>query len=161
MSKPLSEEAYELLRNAPRFHGSRFVVPAINKPNVAMGKHSYWEAWKRILAASGVAHVGTHGIRHRAATDIANSGIPLKVGMALTAHKTVTMFMRYVHVEDEQVRDAAEVVADRRAAIIQSKGNPPSRWSPTPLDLLPAGGKVVRRAAKGPAPLIRRAANDR
>ena len=27
-----------------------------------------------------------------AATDIANSGIPIKVGMALTAHKTVTQF---------------------------------------------------------------------
>jgi len=37
---------------------------------------------------AGVSHVGTHGIRHRAATDIANSGIPVKVGMALTAHKT-------------------------------------------------------------------------
>jgi len=25
----------------------------------------------------------------------------VKVGMALTAHKTVTMFMRYVHTEDD------------------------------------------------------------
>lgn len=49
------------------------------------------------LKAAGAAHVGTHGIRHRSATDIANSGIPVKVGMALTAHKTAAMFMRYVH----------------------------------------------------------------
>ena len=47
-----------------------------------------WE--KRILKRAGVPHVGTHGIRHRAATDIANSGVSVKVGMALTAHKTVT-----------------------------------------------------------------------
>ena len=61
--------------------------------------------------------VGTHGIRHRSATDIANSGVPLKVGMALTAHKTVAMFMRYVHTEDDPVRQAAELVATRRQTI--------------------------------------------
>src|SRR5258708_31537868 len=48
----------------------------------------YYGAWCRILKAAGATHVGTHGIRHRSATDIANSGIPVKVGMALTAHKT-------------------------------------------------------------------------
>ncbi len=31
--------------------------------------------------------------------------------MALTAHKTVAMFMRYVHTEDNPVRQAAELVA--------------------------------------------------
>jgi hypothetical protein len=40
--------------------------------------------------------------------------IPVKVGMALTAHKTVAMFMRYVHTEDDPVRKAAELVANRR-----------------------------------------------
>ncbi len=161
MSKPLSEEAYALLWNAPRFHGSPYVIPAVTKPGVAMSKHSYWEAWKRILAACGIAHVGTHGIRHRAATDIANSGVPLKVGMTLTAHKTVTMFMRYVHVEDDQVRAAAEVVADRRAAIIQMKGRAPSPCLSKPLETLPAGGKVVRPPAVPPTTCVRRAANDR
>ncbi len=49
--------------------------------------------------------------------DIANSGIPVKVGMALTGHKTVAMFMHYVHTEDDLVRKAAELVARRRKAI--------------------------------------------
>jgi len=76
------------------------------------------EKRRRILARAGLSHVGTHGIRHRAATDIANSGIPLKIGMVLTAHKTVTMFMRYVHTEDNPVRAAADAVALRRLALI-------------------------------------------
>jgi integrase len=162
ISKPLSDEAYDLLWNAPRFHGSPFVVPGINNPTRWMSRHSYWDAWRRVLEASGIAHVGTHAIRHRAATDIANSGIPLKVGMALTAHKTVTMFMRYVHVEDDQVRAAAEVVADRRASIIRAKGKAPSPYLAHAPDNLPAGGKVSRVRS----PLVtgrgqpRRAAND-
>ena len=78
------------------------------------------------MAAGG--SVGTHGIRHRSATDIANLGIPVKVGMALTAHKTVAMFMRYVHTEDKPVREAAELVATRRKAIAGT----PQRIAPLP-----------------------------
>ena len=37
--------------------------------------------------------------------------------MVLTAHKTVTMFMRYIHTEDDPVREAAELVANRRKTI--------------------------------------------
>jgi hypothetical protein len=42
----------------------------------------------------------------------------VKVGMALTAHKTVTMFMRYVHSEDNPIRAAADAVALRRKSMI-------------------------------------------
>jgi hypothetical protein len=42
----------------------------------------------------------------------------VKVGMALTAHKTITMFMRYVHTEDDPVRAAAYAVTFRRQVLI-------------------------------------------
>ncbi|CAJ0797185.1 tyrosine-type recombinase/integrase [Ralstonia holmesii] len=117
MSKPLSEEARRLLSNAPRYGDSPYVCPAILDYSRPLRPGSYYHAWRRILDRAGVPKVGTHGIRHRSATDIANSGIPVKVGMALTAHKTVTMFMRYVHTEDDPVRKAAELVTNRRKAI--------------------------------------------
>jgi len=163
ISKPLSEEAYDLLWNAPRFQGSPYVIPGINDSRKRLSKHSYWGAWRRILEASGIVHVGTHGIRHRSATDIANSGIPLKVGMTLTAHKTVTMFMRYVHVEDDQVRAAAEVVANRRNRIVEAGGQAPSPWLTQPPETLPAGGKVIERTRRAGNAFgtRRRAANDR
>ncbi|VVE16354.1 integrase [Pandoraea soli] len=47
------------------------------------GEH--YGGWTRVLKAAGVSHVGSHGIRHRAPTDIANSGLPTKVGMELAA----------------------------------------------------------------------------
>ena len=117
MSKPLSEEAYRLLSTAPRRDGCPYVLPSPNDPAKHLTEGEYYGAWCRILKAAGATHVGTHGIRHRSATDIANSGIPVKVGMALTAHKTVAMFMRYVHTEDDPVRQAAELVANRRKTI--------------------------------------------
>lgn len=118
ISKPISDEALHLLQSAPRYEGSAYVIPGTTNCMRPLKAGVYWEAWKRILAASGISHVGTHGIRHRVATDIANSGVPLKVGMALTAHKSISIFMRYVHVEDSQVREAAETVSERKKAIL-------------------------------------------
>ena len=122
MSKPMSEVAYQLLKNAYRFEDSPYVCPAINDSEVPLSSGTYYNAWRRILGRAKVPHVGTHGIRHRAATDIANSGVPIKVGMALTAHKTVSMFMSYVHTEDDPVRAAAEKVASMRQSTIDSHG---------------------------------------
>ena len=118
MSKPMSGEAVRLLKAARGLESSPYVCPAIFDPNRPMPKHTYYKGWRRILERAGLPHIGTHGIRHRSATDIANSGIPVKVGMALTAHKTVTMFMRYVHTEDDPVRAAADAVAFRRQNLI-------------------------------------------
>ena len=117
MSKPLSEEAHRLLSTAPRQEDCPHVLPSPSHPGQHLTAGEYYNGWSRVLKAAGATHVGTHGIRHRSATDIANSGIPVKVGMALTAHKTVAMFMRYVHSEDDPVRQAAELVANRRKTI--------------------------------------------
>jgi len=131
----MSAEAVRLLEAAPRLEKSPYVCPSIFDPDRPMPKHTYYKGWRRILGRAGLPHIGTHGIRHRSATDIANSGIPVKVGMALTAHKTVTMFMRYVHTEDDPVRAAADAVAFRRQGLI--------------------GGAVAAAATKSaPAPII-------
>ncbi len=128
MSKPMSAEAQRLFETAPRLEESPFVCPSVFDPNLPMSKHTYYQGWRRILERAGLPHIGTHGIRHRSATDIANSGVPVKVGMALTAHKTVTMFMKYVHTEDDPVRAAAEAVNQRRQALL---GGQPA--SPAPI----------------------------
>ncbi|MFV8550717.1 tyrosine-type recombinase/integrase, partial [Ralstonia pseudosolanacearum] len=124
MSKPLSEEARRLLKSALRYGNSPYVCPSIQDHDKTLSPHSYYQAWRRILDCAGVPKVGTHGIRHRSATDIANSGVPIKVGMALTAHKTVAMFMRYVHTEDDPVRKAAELVAKRRKSVVCARQEP-------------------------------------
>jgi integrase len=121
ISKPVSEDVFVLLSNAPRLGDSPYVVPSIFKPERPMSQNTYFKGWKRILARAEIPHIGTHGIRHRATTEIANSGVPVKVGMQLTAHKTVTQFMRYVHTEDDPVRAAAETVASRRRVVLSGQ----------------------------------------
>lgn len=140
MSTPFSAEAIDLLRSAPRLEGSPYVdvAPSIFDPANPMSGHTYTHGWTRILERAGLQHCGTHAIRHRAATDIANSGVPLKVGMALTAHQTVTMFMRYVHAEDDPIRAAVEVVSAHRRSVV----------SGTIVLPLPGGAK----AAAAPSP---------
>jgi integrase len=121
ISKPISEEAHRLLSTVPRREGCPYVLPSPTHPGKPLTEGEYYWGWTRALKNAGVPHVGTHGIRHRSATDIANSGVPIKVGMALTAHKTVAMFMRYVHTEDDPVRQAAELVANRRKTVVAGK----------------------------------------
>lgn len=113
----MSEETYRLRSTAPRREGCPYVLPSPNDParHLTHGKH--YCGWTRVLKAAGVPHVSKHGIRHRATTDIANSGVPTTAGMKLTGHKTVAMFMHYVHTEDKPVQDVAELVANRRLAI--------------------------------------------
>lgn len=118
MSKPISKEAYRLLSAATRQEGNPYVLPSPRHPGQHLTTGKYYGGWSRALKAAGATHVGMHGIRHRSATDIANSGIPVKSGMALTAHKTVVMFMRYVHTKDKPVREAAELVANRRKSVV-------------------------------------------
>lgn len=124
MSKPISSEAFDLLTEAWERRCSSYVCYQPDNINLPMGKGVYYVGWQRVLKAAGVPPIGTHGIRHRAATDIANSGVPVKVGMALTAHKTVTMFMRYVHIEDDPVREAADLVARRRRDMTKTVSEP-------------------------------------
>lgn len=122
ISKPMSEDALSLLNSAETRGLSDYVIPSPFDSRKPMPPYTYAKGWARILKNAEVPHLGTHGIRHRATTDIANSGVPIKVGMQLTAHKTVAQFMRYVHTEDDPVRAAAELVSTRRASMLGARG---------------------------------------
>jgi len=160
ISKPMSEVAYHLLFNAPRISDSPYVCPAIFDSKKPLPEGTYYHAWTRVLDRAEVPHVGTHGIRHRAATDIANSGVPIKVGMTLTAHKTVTQFMTYVHTEDDPVRAAAEKVANLRQDTINSRA-PASPTTPPPATPAIADSEKTRTSQGNYRPYRHRKENSR
>lgn len=120
------------------------MIPSLFDGSKPMSKATYQAAWRRVLERAGLPHCGTHAVRHRSATDIANSGVPIKVGMALTAHKTVTMFMRYVHTEDDPIRAAAETVVARRLRVVS--GETVSDQTPAPA--APVAASPAARKAR-------------
>ena len=75
----------------------------------------------------------------------------MKVGKALTAHKTVTMFMRYVHSEDDPVRAAANAVASRRQGLI-GRTLPAAATKSVPAPIA-APETVEQSTAEGDKPL--------
>jgi integrase len=115
--RPLTAEIRHILENARgnRIVGNPFVCPAILNRAAPLPMATLEKVWRRILDWAGVSRCGLHAIRHRAATDIANSGLPIQVGMRLTGHKTATTYLRYLHDEREQTLAAAELVAKSRA----------------------------------------------
>jgi integrase len=114
LRKPLTGEIAALLSEAERIVGNPFVCVGIKDRAAALPMSTLEKAWRRILARAGAAPCGLHAIRHRAATEIANSGLPIQVGMRLTGHRTAGTYLRYLHTEREQVRQAAEMVAQGR-----------------------------------------------
>lgn len=74
MSKPMSQEAHRLLSTAPKVDGSPYVLPGLRDRTPPLSVGAYSSHWKAILKAACIPHMGTHSIRHRSATDIANSG---------------------------------------------------------------------------------------
>jgi integrase len=122
MTKLIGAEVVDLLKSEAQVANSSFVCPALTDQTRPLGRCTYAKAWARLLKLAGVAHVGTHAIRHRAATDIANTITNVRTGMAMTGHQTVAMFMRYVHPEREQILKATELVAQRRRELITPTG---------------------------------------
>lgn len=145
-SKPVGEQGLSLLTMAPRFAGSLFVGPSVSKPSCRLPGNIHYQGWKRVLSRASVPHVGTYRVWHRAATDIANSGGPVKAGVALTANKTATLFMWFAaHGGRSDTQRGRDPVAARRDGTVQE-------WRmPAAAAVLPHCGLEIEMPATGAA----------
>jgi integrase len=117
--KPLTGEIQALFEASPKSEGIPYICVGSHADG-CLSNSVLAKTWERILGQAGVHHCGLHAIRHRVSTDIANSGASIQDGMRLTGHKAVQTYARYLHAEDDRVREAAESVSTRRQSIIRS-----------------------------------------
>jgi len=66
--------------------------------------------WNRVRERAGLAGVRLHDLRHTYASQAVMKGVPLPVVARLLGHRNVRMTMRYAHVGDRDVMEAAERV---------------------------------------------------
>ena len=106
---PLSNDAYRVLEQLPRMPGNEFVfagkiegrfITDLQKP------------WRRIRNEAGIEDVRLHDLRHTYASVAIMNGISLPILGKLLGHTQIQTTMRYAHLADKPVRDAADLIGN-------------------------------------------------
>jgi integrase len=71
-------------------------------------------AWRGALKRCGLNDKLFHDLRRTAATDLIEAGVSQKVAMAVTGHKTSSIFQRYQIVKTDDIRQGMALMADYR-----------------------------------------------
>lgn len=105
----LSYSAVELIRSLPREPDVPYLFfnPRTRKPPV-----SIFSAWNTIRHKVGLADVRLHDLRHSYASFLVNAGHSLYEVQRLLGHQDPKVTMRYAHLSQGVMVDAANHVAD-------------------------------------------------
>ncbi|HAL85446.1 MAG TPA: hypothetical protein DCM31_00250 [Deferribacteraceae bacterium] len=106
---PLSDAAVELLHAINREDDIPWIFfnPKTRKPPV-----SIFSAWDKIRKNAGIPDVRLHDLRHSYASFLINAGRSLYEVQKLLGHYDPKVTMRYAHLSQDSLIDAANVVAN-------------------------------------------------
>jgi integrase len=104
---PLSATAIDALRDIPAVSGNPYVVAG-----KSAGKYltDFQRPWRRIRKAAYLEGVRIHDLRHTFASHALRNGISLPLLGKLLGHSQIQTTMRYAHLADDSVREAANIV---------------------------------------------------
>ena len=120
----LSEAAQAVIARQPR-SGSAFVFPSPRDPAETQSRHL--GLWHRARRQSGLEDVRLHDLRHTVASQAVARGVPLPTVARMLGHTQPSMTLRYAHVGDREVEDAAERIGTTIAAAMTDHPNDSSR----------------------------------
>ena len=104
---PLNTPARRILERQPR-GGSVFVFPSPRDP--ARPRTGELSLWHRVGREAGIEDCRLHDLRHTLASQAVMNGVPVPVVSRLLGHSRVSMTLRYAHLGDRDVEEAAERV---------------------------------------------------
>ena len=112
---PLPSAARAVLSALPRVDGNPYVI--VGK---VAGKHAtdFQHPWRRIRERAGLTGVRIHDLRHTYASNAVSSGMPIQMVGRLLGHTQIQTTMRYAHLADDPVKNAAEENAERLSALV-------------------------------------------
>ena len=102
---PLNSQARRILERQPR-GDSGFVFPSPSDPSRPRCDHL--RLWYRVRKEAGIEEVRLHDLRHTHASHAVMNGVPLPVVSRLLGHADVRMTLRYAHLGDREIEEAAE-----------------------------------------------------
>ena len=104
---PLNSQARHILNRQPR-GGSKFVFPSPRDPSRPRNDHL--QLWYRVRWEAGIEDVRLHDLRHTHASHAVMNGVPVPVVSRMLGHSNVRMTLRYAHLGDRDIEEAAERV---------------------------------------------------
>jgi len=107
---PLSTIALEMLKKMKSRSDSSFLFPGKvpGKPLQEIKK-----AWNTIKKRAGISDFRLHDLRHTHASHLVSSGLSLNIVGKLLGHTQASTTLRYAHLADEPLRQAAELFGNK------------------------------------------------
>jgi integrase len=110
MTKTVIEMFNEMQQGAP----DDLIFPATNGKQMVRISNVFQESVDRLGLNTGVTDrrlkLCFHSLRHSCASTLVNSGIEIPVIAKILGHKTLSMTMRYSHINDSSVKDAMAIL---------------------------------------------------
>ena len=115
----LNPQARAVLDLQPRGSGP-FVFPSPVRSDRPRGGDL--RLWPRVRREAGIEDVRLHDLRHNYASHAVMNGVPVPVVSRLLGHSSVRMTLRYIHMDDRDVRAAAERIGQAMAELMDGEG---------------------------------------
>lgn len=111
----LSRAAQAVIARQPRT-SSPFVFPSLTDGTEP--RSNELSLWRKVRREAGIEDVRLHDLRHTFASHAVMRGVPLPVLSHLLGHSRDRMALRYAHVADREVGEAAERIGTKLAALL-------------------------------------------
>jgi len=114
---PLPQAAREVLDALPRYAGNAYIIAGKIEGRFATDLQ---HPWRRIRGRAGLPEVRIHDLRHTYASIAVSSGMPIQMVGRLLGHSQLQTTMRYAHLADDPVLQAADQNANQLSGLICS-----------------------------------------